>query len=110
MKSRFSEKDCSSTFTEINLVQSVNESTYDFVVRLMNNQEKVIVLVNALAIISILVIKQGVSHSYASGFEKTLPSKNFQRCRNCTATKSKFTHCFVCGSDDHRNSVCPHEG
>ena len=39
------EKDSSSTLTEIsNSVQSVNESTYDFVMKLMYNQEKVLIL------------------------------------------------------------------
>ena len=39
------EKDSSSTLTEIsNSVQSVNESTYDFVMKLMCKQEKVLIL------------------------------------------------------------------
>ena len=54
----------------------------------------------------ILEIKQAVSHGHASG-SKTLPRRTFQRCPNCTVTKSKCTHCFVCGSDDHKKSTCP---
>ena len=50
----------------------------------------------------ILEIKQAVSQGYASGSEQTFPGRIFQRCPNCTVTKSKSTHCFVCGSDDHR--------
>ena len=90
-------------------MQSVNESTFDFVVRLMRNREKVMVLAIILAIILILVIKQAVRHSHASGFEQTLTNRNFQRCPSCTATKSKRTHCFVCGSEDHRKSVSLHK-
>ena len=62
-------------------MQSVNESTYDFVVRLMSNREKVIVLVIVLSIMSILVIKQAVSHSHASGFEQTLTNEIFSDAR-----------------------------
>ena len=62
-------------------MQSVNESTYDFVVRLMSNREKVIVLVIVLSIMSILVIKQAVSHSHASGFEQTLTNEVFSDAR-----------------------------
>ena len=62
-------------------MQSVNGSTYDFVVRLMSNREKVIVLVIVLSIMSILVIKQAVSHSHASGFEQTLTNEIFSDAR-----------------------------
>ena len=45
MRSHFSEKDPSSTPTEMsNSVQSVHESTYDFVVKLMSKREKVLIL------------------------------------------------------------------
>ena len=75
MRCNFSEKDSSSMLTEMsNLVQSVNESTYDFVATPMSNQEKVMVLAIILAIILILVIKQAVSHSHTSCFEQTLPT------------------------------------
>ena len=63
----------------------------------MRNRERVMVLAIILAIILILVIKQAVRHSHASGFEQTLTNRNFQRCPSCTATKSKRTHSFVCG-------------
>ena len=39
--------------------------------------------------------------------KQTLPRRTFQRCPNCT--KSKYTHCFVCGSDDNKKSACPHK-
>ena len=58
------------------LVQSVIEVTYDFDVTLISNQ--VMALDIILGIISILVIKQAVSHRHASGFEQTLPKRNFQ--------------------------------
>ena len=62
MRRHFSESESSSMLTEMsNSVQSVNESTYDFVVRLMSNQEKVMVL----AITSIFVIKQAVPNKLA---------------------------------------------
>ena len=109
MKSHISEKDSSSARTEVsNLVQSVDESTYVIVI-LMSSWEKVMILAIIISITSILVIWQAASHSHASGFEQTLPSINFQRCPNCTATKSKCTHCFAYGSEDHRKSVCPHK-
>ena len=41
--------------------------------------------------------------------KQTLPRRTFHRCPNCTVTKSKCIHCFVCGSDDHKKSVCPHK-
>ena len=41
--------------------------------------------------------------------KQTLPRRTFQRCPNCTVTKSKCIHCFVCGSDDHKKSTCPHK-
>ena len=45
MRSQFSEKDSPSKFTEMsNSVQSVNESTYDFAVKLMSKWEKVLIL------------------------------------------------------------------
>ena len=45
MRSHLSEKGSSSTLTEMsNSVQSVNESTYDFVVKLMSKREKVLIL------------------------------------------------------------------
>ena len=45
MKSHFSENHSSSTLTEMsNCVKSVNESTYDFVVKLMSKREKVLIL------------------------------------------------------------------
>ena len=45
MSNHFSEKDSSSTLTEMsNSVQFVNESTYDFVVKLMSKREKVLIL------------------------------------------------------------------
>ena len=76
MRSHFSE-DSSSWLTEMsNLVQSVIEVTYDFDVTLISNQ--VMALDIILGIISILVIKQAVSHRNASGFEQTLPKRNFQ--------------------------------
>ena len=34
-----------------------------------------------------------------------LSPKEIFRCPNCTTTKSKCTHCFVCGSEDHRKPV-----
>ena len=57
----------------------------------------------------ILEIKQAVSHGHASGSKQTLTPRIYQRCPNCTATKSKCTHCFVCGSDNHKKSACPHK-
>ena len=91
MRSHFSE-DSSSWLTEMsNLVQSVIEVTYDFDVTLISNQ--VMALHIILGIISILVIKQAVSHRHASG----LPKLYYY--------KSKCTHCFVCGSEDHRKPV-----
>ena len=44
----------------------------------------------------ILEIKQAVSHDNASGSNQTLRRRIFQRYPNCTVTKSKCTHCFVC--------------
>ena len=41
--------------------------------------------------------------------KQTLPHRTFQRCPNSTVTKSKSTHCFLCGSDNHKKSVCPHK-
>ena len=210
MRSHFSEKDSSSTLTEMsNSVQSVNESTYDFVVKLMSKREKVLILAkeedcpydetlvqrrflhaistglrnnnirndlrhvlqntkisdehllqyvseavvnnserneklaqskkelrinqidteqnqdnpllaeirkiqsehsNQLAAFrsEILQIKQAVSHGHDSGSKHTLPRRAF-RCPNCTVTKAKCTHCFVCGSEDHKKSACPHK-
>ena len=54
----------------------------------------------------ILDIKQAVSHGHASGSKQTLSRRSSQRYPNCTVTKSKCTHYFVCGSDDHKNSAC----
>ena len=66
MRSHFSE-DTFATLTGMsNSVKYVNESTYDFVVRLMSNQGKVLIFVIILAITSILAIEQAVSHSHAS--------------------------------------------
>ena len=56
----------------------------------------------------ILQIKQGVSHGHASGSKQTLPRRAF-RCSNCTVTKGRCTHCFACGSEDHKKSACPHK-
>lgn len=210
MRSHFSEKDSSSTITEMsNSVQSVNESTYDFVVKLMSKREKVLILAkeedcpydealvqrrflhaistgirnnnirndlrhvlqnvnisdehllkyvseavvnncerneklaqskkdlrinqintdqeqdnpllveirkiqsehsNQMAAFrsEILQIKQAVSHGHASGSKQDLPRRAF-RCPNCTVTKARCTHCFVCGSADHKKSACPHK-
>lgn len=210
MRSHFSEKDSSSTLTEMsNSVQSVNESTYDFVVKLMSKREKVLILAkeedcpydeslvqrrflhaistgirnnnirndlrhvlqnvnisdehllqhvsevvvnnserneklaqskkdmrinqintdppqdNPLLVeirkiqsehsdqmaafrSEILQIKQAVSHGHASDSKQGLPRRAF-RCPNCTVTKSRCTHCFVCGSADHKKSACPHK-
>ena len=47
----------------------------------MSNREKVIVLVIVLSIMSILVIKQAVSHSHASAFEQTLTNEIFSDAR-----------------------------
>ena len=45
VRSHFSEKDSSSTLTEMsNSVQSVNESTYEFIMKLMSKREKVLIL------------------------------------------------------------------
>lgn len=110
MRSHFSEKDTSATPTEMShSVKYVNESTYDFVVTLMSNRGKVLIFAIILAIISNLPIKQAVTNSHASGSEQTLPHRNFQRCPNCTVTKLKCAHCFVCGSEDLRKSVCPYK-
>lgn len=110
MRSHFSEKDTSATPTEMShSVKYVNESTYDFVVTLMSNRGKVLIFAIILASISNLPIKQAVTNSHASGSEQTLPHRNFQRCPNCTVTKLKCAHCFVCGSEDLRKSVCPYK-
>ena len=57
----------------------------------------------------ILEIKQAVSHGHASRSKQILLRNIFQRCPNCTVTKSKCTHCFVCRSDGHKKSACPHK-
>ena len=210
MRSHFCEKDSSSKFTEMsNSVQSVNESTYEFVVKLMSKREKVLILAkeedcpydetlvqriflhaistgirnnnirndfrhvlqninisdehllqyvseavvnnserneklaqskkdlrinqintdqnqdnplltelrkiqsersNQLAAFrsEILQIKQAVSHGHDSGTKQTLPRRAF-KCPNCTVTKARCTHCFACGSEDHKKSACPHK-
>ena len=41
--------------------------------------------------------------------KQTLPHRTFQGCPNSTVTKSKCTHCFLCGSDNHKKSACPHK-
>ena len=210
MRSHFSEKGSSSTLTEMsNSVQSVNESIYELVVKLMSKREKVLILAkeedcpydktlvqprflhaistgirnnnirndlhhvlqninisdeqllqyvseavvnnserneklaqskkdlrihqidtdqnqgnplltelrktqseysNQLATFhsEILQIKQAVSHGHDSGSKQTLPRRAV-RCPNCTVTKARCTHCFVCGSEDHKKSACPHK-
>ena len=78
MKSRFSEKDSSSTLTEINLVQSVNESTYDFVVRLMNNQEKVQFLSMLLLLYRFLSLNKVLVIVMLPVSKKLFPAKIFR--------------------------------
>ena len=110
MRIHFSKKDTCSKLTEMsNSVQSVKEWTYDFVVRIVRNRKKVLIFVIILAIILILAVKKAFSHCHASGPEKTLPQRNFERCSNCTVSKSKLPHCSVCVSEDHKTSACPHK-
>ena len=51
----------------------------------------------------ILEIKKAITNNSKSGYRCRRPG----RFSNCIVTKSKCSHCFVCGSLGHRKSACP---
>ena len=52
----------------------------------------------------ILQIKEAVTNNLNSGFHHTRPGS----WSNYAVTKSNCSHCFVCSSLGHAESVCPH--
>ena len=42
-------------------------------------------------------------------FKTNSPSQSFSGMPKLHSKKWKYTHCFVCGSGDHKMSVCPHK-
>lgn len=57
-------------------------------------------------------LKTQVSKMAAGNSTHTLNNsrqpKRIMRCPNCRVRKTRCTHCFYCGDDNHRRGDCPH--